>query len=274
MRPFRSLLFVPGTRADRFGKALASGADAVVFDLEDSVEPAQKARARELVGALLAAPPDHDVLRLVRLNASPSPTWPVELEYFAAHRGFDAVVLPKADRADVVEKVGARLKVPVVPLLETVRGILRAAEIASANADVAALLFGAEDLTAELGIARTIDGEELVLARSTVVLAAAAAGADAIDAVFTDVRDEDGLRRDCERARAIGFRGKMAIHPAQVAVIHEAFTPGAADLADARRLVAAYEAAQEAGEGVIRLDDRMVDVPVVERARRLLKRAR
>lgn len=274
MRPFRSLLFVPGTRADRFGKAMASGADAVVFDLEDSVEPAQKARARELVGDFLAAPADRDVMRLVRLNAATSPTFPAELEYFVAHRGFDAVVLPKAERADIVETVGARLKVPIVPLLETVRGILRAAEIASARADVAALLFGAEDLTAELGIARTIDGEELVLARSTVVLAAAAGGADAIDAVFTDVRDEDGLRRDCERACAVGFRGKMAIHPAQVAVIHEAFTPGAAELADARRLVDAYEAAQQAGEGVIRLDDRMVDVPVVERARRLLERAR
>lgn len=274
MRPFRSLLFVPGTRADRFAKALASGADAVVFDLEDSVEPAQKARARALVGEFLAAPSACEVLRLVRLNAERSPTWAAELEFFAARRGFDAVVVPKVERAGAVEEVAARLRAPVVPLLETVGGILGAAGIAAVSAEVPALLFGAEDLTAELGIARTVEGEELVVARSMVVLAAAAAGVDAIDAVFTDVGDEEGLRRDCARARAVGFRGKMAIHPAQLGVIHELFTPGAAEVAAARRTVAAYEEAQAAGEGVIRLDGRMVDVPVVERARRILARAR
>ncbi|MGE5242890.1 MAG: HpcH/HpaI aldolase/citrate lyase family protein [Betaproteobacteria bacterium] len=274
MRPFRSLLFVPGTRADRFEKALASGADAVVFDLEDSVEPTQKARARERVGEFLAATPAGSVLRFVRVNAARSATWAAELEFFARHRAFDAIVLPKAASAAIVEEVAHTIDTPVLPLLETAQGILHAAAIAAASAVVPALLFGAEDLTAELGITRTIDGEELALARSTVVLAAAAAGADAIDAVFVDLNDADGLRRDCLRARAVGFHGKMAIHPAQLEVIHDVFTPGAAEIALARRIVAAYEEAQAGGEGVIRLEGRMVDVPVVERARRILGRAR
>jgi citrate lyase subunit beta/citryl-CoA lyase len=275
MKPFRSVLFVPGTRPDRFEKAMSSGADAVIFDLEDSVEPSQKARAREAVGGYLAAAAAPDgVLRFVRLNAAHSATWVVDLEYFAANRGFDAVVLPKTESPAIVEELARTLGVPVIPLLETAKGILRAGEIASASATVPALLFGAEDLTAELGIPRTIDGDELVLARSTVVLAAASIGADAIDAIFVDVKDADGLRRDCARARAVGFHGKMAIHPAQLPIIHEMFTPSPAELADARRMVDAYEQAQASGEGVIRLDDKMVDVPIVERARRLLGRAR
>jgi citrate lyase subunit beta/citryl-CoA lyase len=273
MKPFRSVLFVPGTRPDRFEKAMRSGADAVIFDLEDSVEPARKPEARAHVGAFLETPPG-EVLRLVRVNAAHAPTWAADLEYFSAHRGFDAVVVPKTESAAIVEEVASTLHTPVVPLLETVKGILRAGEIAAASATVPALLFGAEDLTAELGIPRTIDGEELVLARSTVVFAAASVGADAIDAIFVDVKDADGLRRDCARARAVGFHGKMAIHPAQVPIIHEMFTPGPAELADARRIVDAYERAQSSGEGVIRLDDKMVDVPIVERARRLLGRAR
>ncbi len=275
MKPFRSLLFVPGTRADRFPKAMASGADAVVFDLEDSVEPGQKARARALVGEFLATPaPAGGVLRLVRVNAAQSPTWAAELEFFGRHRGFDAVVIPKSESAAIVEEVATTLGAPVVPLLETAKGILRAAEIAGAAAPMPAILFGAEDLTAELGIPRTVDGDELVLARSAVAMAAAAAGADAIDAVFVDVRDERGLRRDCERARAVGFHGKMAIHPAQLAVIHGVFTPRDEELESAHRIVEAYERAEAAGEGVIRLDDRMVDVPVVQRARRLIERTK
>jgi citrate lyase subunit beta/citryl-CoA lyase len=274
MKPFRSLLFVPGTRPDRFEKALASGADAVVFDLEDSVEPGRKAEARHLVGECLASLPARDVLLFVRLNAARSATWVAELEYFAGRRGFDAAVLPKAESAAVVEEVAQALDAPVVPLLETVRGILRAAEIAAASATIPALLFGAEDLTAELGIPRTVDGEELVMARSAVVLAAASVGADAIDAVFVNVGDPEGLKRDAARARAVGFRGKMAIHPLQIPMIHDVFTADPAEIAAAERVVKAYAAAQAAGQGVIRLDDRMVDVPIVERAKRVLERKR
>jgi citrate lyase subunit beta/citryl-CoA lyase len=131
-------------------------------------------------------------------------------------------------------------------------------------------LFGAEDLTAEIGVARTVEGDELTYARSAVVLAATAIGADAIDAVFIDMADSEALRRDASRARALGFRGKMAIHPNQIAIIHDVFTPSADDIARARRIVDAFDAAHAAGDAVIRLDDRMIDAPVVARARRVL----
>jgi citrate lyase subunit beta/citryl-CoA lyase len=165
---------------------------------------------------------------------------------------------------------------PIFPLLETARGILNADTIAAAPAParLGALLFGAEDLTAEIGIARTIDGDELLYARSRVVLAAAAAGVDAIDAVFTRLDDADGLRRDASRARALGFTGKMTIHPAQVAVVNEMFAPTADEIAAAERLIASFESAQRAGDGVARIDGQMVDAPVVARARRILSRRR
>ena len=271
----RSLLFVPGVRPDRFTKALGAGADAVVFDLEDSVEPARKAEARGLIADFLAEPRS-GVLRLVRVNPVNTAAGEEDLAFFRSVEGFDGIVVPKVEAADDAEAAARALSADGVPapplllLLESPRAILRAAEIATAEAPISALLFGAEDLTARLGVPRTIDGEELVVARTQVAMAAAAAGAEAIDAVFTDLADLDGLRRDGARARALGFRGKMAIHPKQVPVINELFTPSAADVERARRVVAAFEAAVSAGQGVTRMDDQMIELPVVERARRTL----
>jgi citrate lyase subunit beta / citryl-CoA lyase len=278
--PIRSLLFVPGTRHDRFAKAMKAGADAVVFDLEDSVEAGQKQKARSLVAEFLAAP-GPEALRLVRLNSIHTADGEADLECFSGAHGFDGVLLPKVETVGAVELVArvfarhGRLGAvpPLLLLLETPRAILRAAEIAAADAPVAALLFGAEDLTASLAVERTIEGEELSFARAQIVLAAAAVGAEAIDAVFTDLNDADSLRRDCQRARAVGFRGKMAIHPRQVEVINDVFTPAAAEIDRATRVVEAYEAARAIGEGVTTLDGRMVELPVVQRARRTLSLA-
>jgi citrate lyase subunit beta/citryl-CoA lyase len=275
--PVRSILFVPGTRQDRFAKAMNAGADAVVFDLEDSVEAGQKPQARVLVAEFLATP-GTGALRLVRINAAHTPDGEADVEFINRTRGYDGVLLPKVDSAGAVEQVAQAFARPAlsgaVPplllLLETPRAILRAAEIAAADAPVAALLFGAEDFTASLAVERTTDGEELSFARSQIVLAAAAAGADAIDAVCTDLNDADSLRRDCKRARALGFRGKMAIHPRQVDVINEVFTPAAADVDRARRLIDTYEASRSQGQGVTTMDGRMVELPIVERARRTL----
>jgi citrate lyase subunit beta / citryl-CoA lyase len=275
--PLRSMLYVPGTRQDRFGKAMAAGADAVVFDLEDSVEPGQKEKARSLIAEFLETPPTAP-LRLVRFNAVHTADGEADLEFFSRRSGFDGVLLPKVETVGLVELVArvfgrqapAATVPPLLLLLETPAAILRAGDIATADAPVAALLFGAEDLTASLGVDRTTDGEELLFSRGQIALAAAATGADAIDAVFTDLNDADGLRRDCLRARRLGFRGKMAIHPKQIDIINEAFTPAAAEVERARRIVAAYESALAAGHAVTTLDGRMVELPVVERARRVL----
>ena len=276
--PIRSLLFVPGTRSDRFTKAMLAGADAVVFDLEDAVEAAHKERARALIAEFLRTPPASASLRLVRFNPVETTVGLGDLEFFRDVEGFDGILLPKVEAPSMLEVVarvfGPRALSdtvpPLLPLLESPRAILRAAEIASADALVAALLFGAEDLTARLGVPRTVDGEELLFARSQVVMAAASVGAQALDAVFTDLDDLATLRRDCDRARALGFHGKMAIHPRQVPVINEAFTPSAADVERARRVVDAFEKAAAAGEGVTRMEGEMVELPIVERARRTI----
>jgi citrate lyase subunit beta/citryl-CoA lyase len=277
--PIRSLLFVPGTRNDRFGKALNSGADAVAFDLEDSVEATQKEKARALIAEFLRQPAAPSaVLRLVRFNAVDTAAGQADLEYFRDGTGFDGVLLPKVETPGILETVGrifgsralAGRPLPLLPLLESPRAILRAADIAAADAFVAALLFGAEDLTAQLAVPRTIDGDELVFPRAQVALAAAAVGAEAIDAVFTTLDDLTSLERDCARARAVGFHGKMAIHPRQVPVINAAFTPSQAEVERARRVVDAFEVARAAGEGVTRMDNQMVELPIVERARRTL----
>lgn len=280
MRRLRSVLFVPGIRPDRFASAEAAGADAVVFDLEDSVEPSRKDDARRAIGKWFdeTARPAASSVRLVRVNAAKTSWFAADLAFVRDLTHVDGVVLPKAETADQVRAVAASASTttsrPVIPLLETPRGVLNAAAIAAARATVPVLLFGAEDLTAELGVPRTVDGDELLFARSQVVLAAASVGADAIDAVFTDIAATADLRRDAERARALGFHGKMAIHPSQIATIHEVFTPSAAELDHARRIVDAYDAALKDGTGVIRLDDKMVDAPVATRARKLLTLAK
>ena len=276
--PIRSVLFVPGTRNDRFAKAMLAGADGVVFDLEDAVESAHKERARSLIAEFLQAPPPSPSLRLVRFNAVETSVGHGDLEFFSNVEGFDGILLPKVETPSMLEAVarvfGSRALTggvpPLLPLLESPRGILRAPEIAAADAFVAALLFGAEDLTARLGVPRTVDGEELLFARSQVVMAAASVGAQALDAVFTDLDDVATLRRDCDRARALGFHGKMAIHPRQVPVINDAFTPSAADVEGARRVIDAFEKAAAAGNGVVRMEGQMVELPIVERARRTI----
>jgi citrate lyase subunit beta/citryl-CoA lyase len=268
------VLFVPGVRPDRFAGAMASGADAVVFDLEDSVEAARKDEARRAVAAFLATSSASGAARLVRVNSAGSQWWAQDLGWIGTLANCDGVVLPKSESASQVEELsraaGGR---PVIPLFETARGVLHAAAIAGARASIPAICFGAEDLTAEIGVPRTTAGEELLFARSQVVLAATTIGAEAVDAVFVDIKAVDQLRVDAERARALGFRGKMAIHPDQIAVINEVFSPSAIEIERARRIVEAYDAAAAGGEGVIRVDDRMVDAPVVARARRLLARA-
>jgi citrate lyase subunit beta / citryl-CoA lyase len=267
----RSLLFAPGSRPDRFAKAVASGADGVVFDLEDGVHPTKKTEARKAIAEFISASPRTACLRLVRVNAFGSPWIGADLESVGRTPAIDGVLLPKAETPVQVEQVSSSVSSrTVLPLLETARGILNALAIASADARVIALLFGAEDFTAQLGVPRTLSGDEILFARSQIVLAAAAIGADAIDTVFTNVTDGGLLEQDALRARAIGFHGKLAIHPGQIEVINRVFSPSSTEIDAARRIVDAYEAASDRDEGVVRLEDQMIDAPVVLRARRVL----
>lgn len=266
----RSLLFVPGARADRFAKALGAGADVTCIDLEDSVPPERKDAARAAAIAFIAEQgcPDHLWLRInpVRSAAGLADL----LAVLSMEKAPAALMLPKltdtADLSLVDEVLGSRA-VGLVPLIETAAGLRNAAAIATAKR-VRALLFGAVDLSAELGCA--LEWEPLLFARSTLVAAAAEGGVGLFDVPSIDVADVDGLRSSTARAKALGFTGRACIHPTQVAVVNEVFTPTAAEIARAHRVVDAFE---QAGGGVALLDGKLIEIPVVRAARRVLAAA-
>jgi citrate lyase subunit beta / citryl-CoA lyase len=265
----RSLLFAPGSDERKLRKALEAGADAVVADLEDAVVTAEKAHAREIVADVLAA--RAPCLRLVRVNAAGSP-WLEDDLAAVATLGLDAVVLPKAKPEALTALDG--LGLPVVAIVETADGLARVQEVAGSGA-VAALQLGAVDLGLALGLEPRPDGLELLVPRSTLVLASAVAALRGpVDQVWLDVSDEDGLRRDCLLGRSLGFRGKACIHPAQVPVVNEAFAPSESELRRAQEVVAAYDRAAAEGKGAVALDGEMIDLPVVERARQVVADAK
>lgn len=269
----RSTLFTPGDAPAMLAKALDGDADAVTFDLEDGVAPDAKSEARRAVaGALADAPPDRTVG--VRINP-PGEGAEADVEAVLGGREPDYLVVPKVERPRTLERLAEHLDghgtdVPLRATVETATGVLEAPAIAAAPR-VGGLGFGGEDLSADLGAAPTPGGAELDYARQRVVVAAAAAGIPALDTVYADVEDPEGLRTEAERAARLGFDGKSAIHPAQVRIINEAFTPGEAAIERALRVVEAFEAADA---GAVRVDGEMVDPPVYERARRVLDRAR
>ena len=269
----RSVLFAPGDNAELMRKAAGGGADVVVFDLEDAVAPADKEHARESVQSVLSAvSSDSDVC--VRINpVGVSAT--ADLAAILTDAGPDSVMLPKAGSAEDIEALERLLRehetdLPVLALVESAAGVLNAAEIAAADA-TDALLFGAEDLAADIGASRTSDGREVLYARQRVVVAASAAGIDAIDTIYPDYGDLDGLREATEFAAQLGYDGKMAIHPDQVAVINDAFTPNDEDIDWAERVVTA---ADETDAGVFEVDGEMIDAPLIAQAERVLERAR
>lgn len=273
---WRSVLFTPGTRADRIRKALETGAaDVVVADLEDAVAPDEKHSAREAVRAVLEAVPSSPAQRAVRINAWPSRLAEADLDAVLA-AGPDLVVLPKAEDPEQVRALDARLgdsPVRLLLILETAEGVLNARELARASDRVAALAFGAEDLAADAGMRRSAGNAEVAVPRSLVALAAAASGVAAVDMITADYRDADRTRREALEARALGYRGKMCLHPAQVAVVHGAFAPTPDEVDWARRVVEAADGAGAAAGGVVVVDGKMVDVPLVRQARAVLAEA-
>jgi citrate lyase subunit beta / citryl-CoA lyase len=286
----RSLLFVPADDAKKLDKAMASGADALIVDLEDSVPTQGKANARRSAAAFIAdaAKAAHRPRLLVRVNGFASGLCDADLDAVVPAR-LDAVMLPKAEGgADVVRadaKLSAREAIAGLPdgcvkivaiATETATALFLAGTYGGATGRLEGLTWGAEDLSAELGAEANRDGEGRFLdpyrlARALCLAAAAAARVQAIDTVAVDFRNAAALRRESEEARRDGFTGKMAIHPAQVPIINEVFTPSAAAVAQARAVVAAFEA--HPGRGTVGIDGVMYDRPHLERARQLLTRA-
>ena len=270
----RSVLFSPGDSPELMRKAPGTDADVVVFDLEDAVAPGRKDAGREAVREVLTDPafdPDCEVCVRVSVDAAD-----VDLAAVLDGGGrLDAVMLPKAESPEDVETLAATLadrdaSLPVFALCETAAGVLHAEAIAAADATTA-VAFGAEDLSADIGANRTAEGTEVLYAREHVVLAASAAGVDAIDTVFTDIEDTDRLAEETRFARDLGYDGKIAIHPAQVPVMNDAFTPSDEQVAWARRVLDA-RADHEDG-GVFRVDGEMIDAPLIARAENVLDRA-
>jgi citrate lyase subunit beta/citryl-CoA lyase len=264
----RSFLFAPGSEERKLVRALDSGADAVVADLEDAVAPEEKGAARDLATHLVGDARTESV-RLLRVNGVGTEWHDADLTAVSG-RGLDGIVLPKATDA-AVRAVAGRVDLPIVAIVETARGLRDAFAVAS-HEQVAVLLLGAVDLGLDLGLEQRDDGQEILFARSSLVVDSAAAGLRGpVDRVWVDVRDLEGLARDCAFARSLGFRGKALVHPDQVAPTHEAFAPTASELRRAREIVAAYDRAVGDGQGVVALDGDMIDAPVAERARELLK---
>jgi citrate lyase subunit beta / citryl-CoA lyase len=282
----RTFLYVPGDREDRIPKALRSGADAVILDLEDAVAPPAKPRARRVVAAALARHPDggdREVVIGVRVNAEGSGLLADDLRALEPRwAAVDFLVLPMVDSAADVRAFGIRIErlsralgradAPrIVPLIETAAGVIAAADIAAAHPSVWTLALGPADLSAQLGIDLTPEGAALMAARSALVLAAAAAGLRRpIDGPWLNVSDTDGLRTWCASGRRLGFGAAQAVHPRQLQTIREAFRATDAQRRRAEAILAAVAAAPD-GPGAFRLDDgTMVDAPVIARARDVL----
>jgi len=252
----------------------------VILDLEDAVHPSEKDAARLLVRNALRAIDFSQAERMVRIN--PLPLGLEDLELVVPEEP-DLLLLPKVEHPDQVRQVASVIDRIVgttgrpmwlMPILETALGIERAFEIAGASERVSALTLGLEDHAADFGVPRTPQGDEAFYARIRVINAARAAGVQAIDSVYGQLDDLEGLRRWCDRSRGLGFTGLGCLHPRQIAVIHEAYNPTPKEIARARRIVAAFEDARARGLGVVSLGSKMIDPPVLEQAQRLVERAR
>jgi citrate lyase subunit beta/citryl-CoA lyase len=284
----RSLLFVPADNEKKLEKALASGADALIIDLEDSVALSAKPAARAIASRFIRAQAGQPGPRLiVRVNGLGTGQTDADLDAIIPAVPH-AIMLPKAEGGMSVQHLGAKMAVReaegdvadgairiIAIATETARGFFQLGTFAGASHRLSALTWGGEDLSADLGAERNRldDGryaDPYRLARAMTLLGAAAAGLDPYDSVYTSFRDEAGLRAECEAGRRDGFVAKMAIHPAQVPVINEVFTPSEATLVRARAIVAAF--ADNPGLGVVGIDNEMIDLPHLKRAERLLAR--
>lgn len=280
----RSLLYVPGNMPSMLQNIPLFNCDGVIIDLEDAVPLSEKDAARILVKRFLESYRERNKVVLVRINPLASKWGSDDLKVVLPALP-DGVRLPKADTPEIVERLDTRLtefeeelgeeigRFRILPSIESALGILNAATIARTSRRVFALAFGAEDYTVSMEIERTKGGEELFNARTRVLWAAKAAGIQAIDSIFADVNDMEGLRRETELVKRLGYTGKSLVNPRQIDVIHDVFAPKVEEIEYALQVIDAIKRARLMGTGVISLGGRMVDAPVVKRAVRVLRTA-
>lgn len=280
----RTRLYIPGNNPAMIRNAPLFGADQIIFDLEDGVAVNQKDAARMLVRNALREINFSGTETTVRINPLGTPFFEDDLKEIIPVKPY-GIVLPKSedhkqmlDLCDKMAIIEEKHDMPIgsvklMPIIESAWGVLQAEKIALSSDRIIGISPGGEDLTADLGAERTIEGEELLYVRSKLLLAARAAGIQCFDTVFTNVRDIEGLILQTKKIVRLGYDGKACIHPNQIEPIHKAFMPTEMEIERAERIVQAYKEAQEIGVGVICLDNRMIDVPVVKRSERVLKRA-
>ncbi len=276
----RSFLFTPGNHARRVEKVFDAGADAAILDLEDAVAAAEKAATRPLIVQALQRP--RRCKGYVRVNATDTEFCYQDLVSVVG-AGLDGIILPKVESAAALQGIDWLLhqleraaglppgEIDLIPIIETARGLCAANEIAQAGTRVKRLAFGAGDFTFDLNIVWSRDEIELLHARSTLVAASRAAGLQApLDSVWIALDDEAGLQASSQAVQRMGFQGKMCIHPKQLAVVNAAFTPSEQEVAFARKVVAAFEAAESSGNAALQVEGRFIDYPIVYRAQRTL----
>ncbi len=288
-------MFVPGDRQRMIDKALALQTDAIMMDIEDGVAPSQKETARQQIGAsldqiteLLQAHPDHRTpARFVRVNAVGSERFIEDIKA-VVRPGLEGLVIPKVDGIDQIRVVEDELgraevahhmpggSVELLVAIESPIGLFQAYPIASSSPRIIGLMFGAEDFTREMNLPVRREGEavEMIYARSAIATAAAAARVQAVDGVWVDLKDTDGLRRFARQARRLGMSGISIIHPSQIDEANAAFTPSPEDIAYAREVLAAFDAARARGEGAIAFRGQLLDFPIVDRARQTVALAK
>ncbi len=282
----RSMLFVPGSEPRKLERSPDLGADALIFDLEDAVTPERKADARARVAGVLRGRAPGGPERTVRINATTTPYFYDDLRAVVPAAP-DALVVPKVGSAEEIRMVDRLVgflereaglpagTVRLLPIIETAAGVLNAAAIAAATPRIDGLAMGHGDLSLSLGIKEARAGDGTIWhARCQIVLAAKAAGLEPIDTVFLDIHDLDGFRAEARQGLRLGYAGKLLIHPVQIAAVHEVYTPSPEEIAYARRVVEAFEAASREGKGAFMLDGRMIDGPIVDTERTVLERAR
>lgn len=281
----RSMLFLPGNTPNMIINGDSLGADSIILDLEDAVSPDEKDAARLLVRSAIERMGFAGVEITVRINSIDTDYWQDDLEAIVPLKP-DLIMPPKASSAAdmqtldaYIAKVEEKAGIPVgtvklIPLIETALGVERAFEIAAACPRVTALFLGGEDLTADLRCKRTKAGNEIDYARKRLVCAARAAGIDVYDTPFTDVNDDEGIVIDAEYAKSLGFTGKSAIAPRHVRTINEVFSPSLADIEYAKLVFEAIRIGKLQGKGAVSLRGKMIDKPIVERARQTLEAAK